>query len=862
VNKLPSSAKVYIVATLLLGIGASAHGLALLHSDVLPRFIWYLLISLLMSGLKVALPGITGTMSVNFLCVLLSIAELNLGEAMLLSCACAFGQSVWKTKYKPRLVHVVFSISSVAAAVYVSYTFYHSPVAAYLTAGANIIVLLPLTATVYFICNTLPVASVIALSDRKQLLPLWEQSHFWFLPYYLAGASIICGLHWVNGKIGWQFSFLVLPVFYVVFRSYRLFVGRLESQKQHAQEVGKLHLRTIQALAMAIEAKDQTTHDHLQRVQVYAVEIGKELHLSFEEIESLRPAALLHDIGKLAVPEHIISKPGKLTAEEFEKMKIHPLVGAEILEQVEFPYPVAPIVKSHHEKWDGTGYPEGLIGEAIPIGARILAAVDCLDALASDRQYRRAVPLDEAMGIVIAESGKAFDPKVIAVLQRRFRDLEKLAQAVPSIPHKRFTNTKVARCPAPASGLETTNETPSASPPEPNFLARIGDARQEAQMLFEMAQELGNSLSLQETLSLLAVRLQRIVPYDAIAIYEQRNEHLFPVHVAGTGSALFRSLEIPVGEGLSGWVAHNNKPIINGNPSVEPGYLADPTKFSTMRSALSVPLEGVNGVTGVLTLYRTPPDAFSRDNLRILLAISTKVGISLENALKYTQLENTATTDFLTGLPNARALFGTLDAQLSRCERNHETLTVLVCDLDGFKQVNDRFGHLEGDRILQEFAKGVRKDLRQSDCIARMGGDEFVLILPGLDAQARDYMIARLNRVAIDVGKTLPEGHSLSVSVGASEYPLDSKDAEALLTHADRGMYTMKQNQQTNFGHLPETGEGSDLAALHRKVRNSKSTAPSADIPEESTMSDASGWFGPPRKTRPWCGRTTGTSTF
>ena len=120
---------------------------------------------------------------------------------------------------------------------------------------------------------------------------------------------------------------------------------------------------------------------------------------------------MLHDIGKLAVPEHIISKPGKLTPEEFEKMKIHPIVGAEILEQVDFPYPVVPIVRAHHEKWDGSGYPDGLAGEDIPIGARILAAVDCLDALASDRQYRKALPLDEAMAKVVAEAGKSFDPR-------------------------------------------------------------------------------------------------------------------------------------------------------------------------------------------------------------------------------------------------------------------------------------------------------------------------------------------------------------------------------------------------------------------------------------------------------------------
>src|SRR5204862_715777 len=192
-----------------------------------------------------------------------------------------------------------------------------------------------------------------------------------------------------------------------------------------AEDMADLHRRTIGALALAIEAKDHSTHEHLQRVQVYAMSIGKEMGLSESELEALRAAAVLHDIGKLAVPEHIISKPGKLSPEEFEKMKIHPLVGAEILERVQFPYPVVPIVRAHHEKWDGTGYPYGLSGEAIPIGARILAAVDCLDALASERQYRPALSLDDAMRVVLAESGKAYDPKVVVVLASHYQEWER-----------------------------------------------------------------------------------------------------------------------------------------------------------------------------------------------------------------------------------------------------------------------------------------------------------------------------------------------------------------------------------------------------------------------------------------------------
>ncbi len=177
------------------------------------------------------------------------------------------------------------------------------------------------------------------------------------------GAAVVGLMRWLHSFTDWQTSLLTLPVVYLVYRSYRLYLGKLEDEKRHVEEMADLHMRTIEALALAIEAKDQTTHDHLQRVRVYAVEVAKDLKVDREGMEALQAAALLHDIGKLAVPEHIISKPGRLTPEEFEKMKIHPVVGAEILERVRFPYPVVPIVRAHHEKLDGSGYPNGLKGD-------------------------------------------------------------------------------------------------------------------------------------------------------------------------------------------------------------------------------------------------------------------------------------------------------------------------------------------------------------------------------------------------------------------------------------------------------------------------------------------------------------------
>jgi diguanylate cyclase (GGDEF)-like protein/putative nucleotidyltransferase with HDIG domain len=528
----------------------------------------------------------------------------------------------------------------------------------------------------------------------------------------------------------------------------------------------------------------------------------------------LQAGALLHDIGKLAVPEHIISKPGRLTPEEFDKMKIHPTVGAEILERVRFPYPVAPIVRAHHEKWDGSGYPAGLKGEAIPIGARILAAVDCLDALASDRQYRRALPLAEAMKVVQAESGKSFDPRVVEALQKGYVEWERKAQISSPKQPALSTEVKVERGGAPAAGFEVSSGAKTAASAgqassSSDFLNLIAAARQEVQALFEISQDLGNSLSLDETLSVLDVRLRNIIPHHSLAVWLTRGEELLPRYVNGEDCRLFSSLKIPMGQGLSGWVAENSKPIVNGNPSVEPSYLNDRARTSALQSAVAIPLEGASGVLGVLTLYHMERDAFTKDHLRILMAVSTKIGISIENALRFQQAESSATTDYLTSLPNARSLFLQLDAELSRAKRNTQPLTVMVLDLDELKQLNDRYGHLEGNRVLREIASGLKTNCREYDYVARMGGDEFVVLISGAKPGEAEHRVEEFRRVVAAVGL-----HSLdkplSASIGVAHFPRDGSDAEQLLAEADRKMYQQKctrKNHRAGPEPQPWTGD-------------------------------------------------------
>ncbi len=791
---MPIRAKLYIA--LVLTCGTVALAAQLVHfRPADPWMFWgYFLFTLLTSGIKVRLPAVFATLSVNFLSILVGIVLFSLPEAILLGVAGTVVQCLWRPRLRPRAIQIAFSACSIGLAVVAAHAVAHGPLKGIL--GEQHPLLLALTACVYFLVNTILVAGVIAMTERKSVYQTWYGTYFWVLPYHLAAASIAWLIVVLTRQTAWHAALVLLPLVYFVHRSYKMYLDRLEKDKTHVEEIAGLHLRTIEALALAIEAKDTTTADHLQRVRVYATEIGKDIGLSHQELEALQAAALLHDIGKLAVPEHIISKPGRLTPEEFEKMKIHPLVGAEILEEVKFPYPVVPIVRAHHEKWDGTGYPFGLSGEEIPIGARILSVVDCLDALASDRQYRRALPLDQAIEIVSSESGRSFDPVIVDIIRRRYVELERMAigSGVVKDRIRLSMDVKIERGLAPATGFaESVEELAPAEAQSIDPLSSIAAATQEAQMLYELTQDLGNSLSLQEALAFVGVRMKRLIPYETIAVYIRRDEKLIPEYVSGENLRLFTSLEIPLGQGLSGWVAENNKALLNGNPSVEAGYLNDPSKYSTLRSALAVPLNGINGMLGVMALYRAERDGFSKENLRILLAISPKVALAIENALTHRLLETSITTDYLTNLPNARSLFLSLDSELARAQRTGASLAVVVCDLDGFKQVNDRFGHMEGNKALRLIAHGLREQCDPLDYVARMGGDEFVMLIQGGNDDELEAKIDRMRSVARKAGDSTPEPVPLSMSVGIAIYPGDGKDAEDLLAEADRRMYKSKR---------------------------------------------------------------------
>src|SRR5438067_12583821 len=414
---LPIAARLYVGAVLTAG-ALTITIFAPRSIDNLVLFAALLGFSSLASALKVSLPLASSgsTMSVSYAVDFLSLLLLGANPTMVVGAASAWSQCTFRTQSRSAPYRTLFSMASLVLTVKAAGTVY-----AWLGGTAPgvqfsfVDIPKPLVgaATAYFVCNTVLVATAIGLSTKQSIVRVWNENFLWSAPGYFVGAGGAAVATTVVYHGGYWFAALAAAPPYLIYRTYKVYMGRIHDQQRHVAQVSDLHLATIEALALAIDAKDQTAQSHIRRVQVYAAGLARALGMAENEIQGVKTAALLHDIGKLAVPEHILSKPGPLTQEEFQKIRIHPQVGAEIISGVPFPYPVAPLILSHHERWDGKGYPAGLKAEEIPLGARILSVVDYFDALMSERPYHRAMSFDSAIGLLRQEIANALDPRLV-----------------------------------------------------------------------------------------------------------------------------------------------------------------------------------------------------------------------------------------------------------------------------------------------------------------------------------------------------------------------------------------------------------------------------------------------------------------
>lgn len=793
-QRIPIPARLFIAAIGLAGLAGMAFTFHGWVPDPQPRFILYLVLAMATSGMKVSFPGVFSTISVNFVFIMLSLMELTPPQTLVIAVASAAAQTVWHAKFRVKLIQFFFNTTCVGLAALAATWVYQEPW--FSTFAAGELVRLTMAGMAYFVANYVPLAIIIALTEGQSLQIVIRRFCDWTFSYYLVGVSLAEMVHQASVRLGWSFTLALLPPLYLIYRSVRLYFSKMEQERAHAESMAALHLRTIEALATAIEAKDECTGDHLRRVQVYSLELAKHLGLASDEVNALQAASILHDIGKLAVPDYIISKPGKLTPDEFDKMKVHTVVGAEILEQVAFPYPVAPIVRSHHEKWDGSGYPDGLKAEDIPIGARILSAVDCLDALASDRQYRRALPLDEAMNYVADLSGRSFDPQVVDILKANYREFEQLAQSTPLRNHKLSKDLIVGPGKAPDAGYEKSASASAGASGQLTPTDSIASARQEMRVIVDLALDLSKSLRTEDILSILAARLKQLVPYDCMVIYVREKSVLKARFTSGTNSQRFSSIEIPVGHGLSGWVVENGKAIVNGNPAVEPGYGDGSGQLDALNSALSIPLgDGLDQLSGALTLYRTEKDAYSADHLRILLAIKGDIARAVDGSIRFQKTQQGGGADELTGLPARTTLLAYLQEGFAA---QHKPVTILLCDIHEFRRVNELFGRSTGDELLKLVTNILRNNSRSGDYVARAGADEFAMLLAAARPEELAGKIESLDRLVANACRGLCGEESSGLAVGVACFPENGTDADSLMEFAEQALARAKEARRAS----------------------------------------------------------------
>ena len=800
-SALPLAARLYVATVIGFGGVLLVVFFPTKSFDSAGLFLTLLALSSITSVFKVNLPLARSgsTMSVSYAVDFAALLLLGPHETMLVAAASAYSQCTFRIKEPNPVYRTLFSMAclvlTVQAAGYI-YIFLGGTPGFF--QGGKIAQPLVGAATTYFVVNTLTIATAIAVSTRQGIVKVWNENFLWSAPSYFVGAGVAALSAWMvlELQVHWLAVLVIAPL-YLTYRTYKVYLGRIEDEQRHVREMADLHLATIEALALAIDAKDQTSQSHIRRVQLYAADVAKALGMSENDIQGVKTAALLHDIGKLAVPEHILSKPGPLTPEEFQKIRAHPKVGADIVSSVPFPYPVAPLILSHHERWDGKGYPAGLKGEEIPLGARILSVVDYFDALMAERPYHKAMGFEAAVGLLRQEAGRGLDPTVV----------DKFIDLLPTLQAEASRLEQAMRKPAPAA-TPSVGEPATGLMPEPtkkNVFDDIALAHREIYALYEIAQAMGTSLGVSDTMALISAKLSNLVPFScaALFLYDEETELLRCRFATGTDADVIQQISVRTGEGLTGWVARNRRPLVNARPSadLEAAGLGE-TTTTTLQSALVCPLLFSERFIGTLSVYHIESAFYRDDHRRLLDRVSEQAAAVINNSILFEQTQSDSLTDPLTGLPNTRFLFMHLTRELARAERLKSEVSLMVMDLDSFKEINDSHGHHVGDRALCEVARVLRAAIRPYDICVRYAGDEFIVVLSGCGADEAEQKRQELQKSIDDVyfearpGKRLPIG----ISVGTAVFPQDGESYEALLATADSRMYQDKAGRKRRPG--------------------------------------------------------------
>lgn len=620
--KLPPQARLFVAGVSLLGVAVVARSVGVIWHATLPG-VWlvFAVLTVLSGTLSIKIPSIQSRFSASevfaFTSVLLFGPEVG---ALVLALDGLRISFLWKMNAP----QTVFNFANLGLSMWVSARLFFAlsglgPLYGHSAPSATIVLFLAVMAVCYFALNTGLTATAIALTGRRSLSATWVE-HYWpLLPNYLAGASIALLLVLAFREVQFMAIALIVPLLLISYLTLRSSYGRLDDAKAHVTELNRLLMSTVETLATAIDAKDEVTHNHVRRVQQGTMALAQAVGVTDPQIlQAIEAAALLHDTGKIAVPEHILNKPGKLTPAEFEKMKLHAPIGAEILSSIDFPFPVVPIVRHHHENWDGTGYPDRLIGDAIPLGARILSVVDCFDALTSDRPYRRRMTDEQALTILRERRGTMYDPAVVDAFMSDYTRI---------MPASSATVHPATRA---IGGARAQNREERATEPMVVIEPTVSDG---LLAVTSLARALTGEARVADVGALLWTSLRQVLPCDAMGIFlpdEERDEVALR-YAAGAHAATMKGIRKATGDGIAGWCAVNLRPAVNADPALDLGGKV--TETPCLASCLALPLVDGDDFVAVLTLYRTRRNSFTEDDLRLLELLAPRVAASLNAAI-------------------------------------------------------------------------------------------------------------------------------------------------------------------------------------------------------------------------------------
>jgi diguanylate cyclase (GGDEF)-like protein len=697
--------------------------------------------------------------------------------------------SAFARRPKKHIYKVIFNTSSTVCSAWLYSSIYHA-----INKGSSqfqdIIIPAAALAVAYFFANSMLTSVAIAWSLGEGIIRFWNKTCLPLAVDYsvsAASAVFIVSLHDLNKYFGLSGIFKSLDLFTalligVVWGWHKLNKTRVTEAEEHLEEQEQLYLRTVESLALAVDAKDQTTYGHIRRVRVYATGLAKLCDIKdANELKAIETGSLLHDIGKLAIDDYILNKPGRLSKQEFEKIKIHAAAGDEILQHVHFPFPVAKYVRYHHERWDGLGYPDGLKGEEIPLGARILAVADAFDAIRYSRPYKLSIPMEEALELLKAQSGSIYDPNLIKLFTEHIGELEQAAkkesESMPEPSFRKYFETANRAILAEDVALPDSSNSP--------------DVPAELILLAEFCSTIEGHVDLQDVFPIFAGRMRKMIPFSTCAFYLRDNSDCIrAVYAVGKHSDQIQNNLLGMGKGISGWVAAYKRPMINTGPALD--FQDIKGDFSSFKDALVIPITREDECLGTISLYSLESSLYTQFELNILQTLASFLAPVIAQASNHENTPAESVMDPTTRVHRISYLTALGPQMIAAADKNRTPVSMIYIEIRNLGSITRTCGSHLGNLVLKKIADCVRPELRETDILVRFGHQAFIALLPGVRDEQALHCAQRLkHQIKSQASTTGGQTLSIDCPVGIASYPKDGTSIFALLQSAQKNVGTI-----------------------------------------------------------------------